>query len=211
MNNQNTKTIIGVDFDNTIVCYDKVFHSIAVKKGCIPINVPQAKEEVRNYLREHGKEEMWVELQGMAYGPEILNAKPFDGVMDFFMDCKKHKIIVYIISHKTLYPFLGLKHSLHEYAQLWLERQGFYNSKKIGLTKDEVFFELTKEEKLKRIIKQGCTHFVDDLPEFLSEKGFPKQTSPILFDPNGKCKSPNKNTNNFECVSSWNEMSKKII
>jgi hypothetical protein len=165
-------------------------------------------------LREHGKEQIWIELQGMAYGPEILNAEPFDGVMDFFMDCKKHKIPFYIISHKTLYPFLGLKrlkHSLHEYAQLWLEKQGFYGTKKIGLAKEQVFFELTKEEKLKRIIKQECTHFVDDLPEFLSEKGFPKQTIPILFDPNGKCKNTVwKNRNTFECISSWHEISKKI-
>lgn len=74
------------------------------------------------------------------------------------------------------------------------------------MAKDKVFFELTKEKKLKRIIKQGCTHFIDDLPEFLSEKDFPKQTSPILFDPNGKY----KNTDSFERVSSWHEIGKKI-
>ena len=194
--------IIGVDFDNTIVCYDRLFHSIAVSNRHIPNNVPQTKEDVRNYLREQKKEEIWTELQGMVYGPEILNANPFDGVMDFFMHCKKNKIVTCIISHKTLYPFLGSKHSLHEYAHLWLEKQGFYDTKRTGLSKGSVFFELTKEEKLGRIAKQGCTHFIDDLPEFLNEKKFPPNVVKVLFDPNAKC----KDTGNIESVSSWFEM-----
>lgn len=197
--------IIGVDFDNTIVCYDKVFHSIAVKNGVIPKNVPPVKDEVRNYLRKHGKEEAWIELQGIAYGPSTLDAIPFDGVIDFFMNCKKKKIKAYIISHKTLHPFRGSKYNLHEYAQKWLEENGFYNPKKIGLSKNHVFFELNKEDKIKRIVKQRCTHFIDDLPEFFAEEKFPSNVVRILFDPNGKCKDIS-----FECIASWHEMVKKI-
>lgn len=197
--------IIGVDFDNTIVCYDKLFYEVALQKKLIPNDLPPIKEEIRNYLRKKKKEHLWTELQGYVYGPYILNAKPFKGVKGFFIFCKKHGIIVYIISHKTIYPFLGSKYNLQEYARQWLEKNGFYDSK-VGLSKKNVFFQLTKEQKLNRIKKQKCTHFVDDLPEFLLEKNFPSKVTRILFDPNGKYK---RNTA-FECVKSWSELIRKI-
>lgn len=198
--------IIGVDFDNTIVCYDKLFHKIAIEKGLIPKGIHQIKYEIRNYLRKHGKEDAWTELQGIVYGPGTLNARPFEGVLDFFMHCRKNKFKTYIISHKTIHPFLGSKYNLHEFAHKWLEKQGFYDSKKIDLSKENVFFELTKEEKLNRITKQGCTWYIDDLPEFLSDKKFPKNVGCILFDPNGRY----KNKDIFERVESWKEMTEKI-
>ena len=197
--------IIGVDFDNTIVCYDKLFYKLAIKDGLIPKNLPPIKEKVRDHLRRKNKERLWTELQGLAYGRYIFNAKPFKGVKDFFIRCKKHKIRVYIISHKTIYPIIGLKYNLHEYADKWMEKQGFYDLK-TGVPRRNVFFELTKKEKLNRIKKQGCTHFVDDLPEFLLEKGFPSKVKRILFDPNGKF----EHNSNFESVKSWAEMIRKI-
>ena len=197
--------IIGVDFDNTIVCYDKLFYKVALKKGLVPKNLTPVKEEIRNYLRRKNKEHLWTELQGYVYGPCIFNAKPFRGIKNFFMHCKKRKICVYIISHKTLYPFLGLKHNLQEYAHQWLEKQGFYGPK-IGLPKKDVFFELTKEENLNRIKKQKCTYFIDDLPEFLLEKKFPSKVTRILFNPNSKY----KHNKNFQTFKSWSGAIKKI-
>ena len=35
------------------------------------------------------------------------------------------------------------------------------------------FSSSTLAEKLQRIAQQGCTHFLDDLPELLAEPGFP--------------------------------------
>ena len=198
--------IIGIDFDNTIVCYDKIFYEIALDKGIIPANLPKVKEEVRNYLRKCGKENLWTELQGYVYGPSTLKAKPFAGVLDFFVHCKKQRSKVYIISHKTIHPFLGSKYNLHKYAHKWLEQNAFYNTKKTGLSKNDVFFELTKEEKLNRIIIQKCTHYIDDLPEFLGEESFPKGIKRILFDPNRKY----KNKKEFDSISSWKEMAEKI-
>ena len=49
----------------------------------------------------------------------------------------------------------------------------------------QVFFELTKEEKLARIGSFGCDVFLDDLPEILQASGFPASTRRILFDPEG--------------------------
>ena len=39
--------LIGIDFDNTIVCYDRVFHKAALEKGLIPADLPPSKGRVR--------------------------------------------------------------------------------------------------------------------------------------------------------------------
>ena len=41
--------------------------------------------------------------------------------------------------------------------------------------------------KLERIGSLGCDVFVDDLPEFLAEPGFPTHPRKVLFDPAGAC------------------------
>ncbi len=174
--------IIGVDFDNTVVCYDKIFYRVAIKLGIIPVDIEPDKSNIRDYLRRKGREYDWTELQGLIYGKYIKDAPAFPGVKDFFKYCKKNKINVCIISQKTRYPFLGFAYDLHRAANNWLRINGFFE-KKIGLSFRSVFFELTKEEKMKRIQITGCTHFIDDLPEFLKETGFPKEVKKILFDP----------------------------
>ena len=194
------KMIIGVDFDNTIVCYDNIFYTIAIEKRIIPSSIEPIKEEVRNYLRKIGKEELWTELQGYVYGPGIVRAHVFEGVKDFFINCKKNNIKVLIISHKTKEPFLGPKYDLHKHALDWLDKNGFFDE--IGISKNEVFFELTKEGKAERIEKEGCTYFIDDLPEFFSEKFFPEKVFKILFDPNKKYPS----NENLTTLYSWNNI-----
>lgn len=174
--------VIGIDFDNTIVCYDDIFHLIAIEKGLIPIETPKTKEGVRNYLRAIGKEDAWTELQGYVYGARMKEVSPFPGVIDFFVSAIRKGVAVYIISHKTRHPYMGPAYDLHEAAYEWLEFQGFFE--RIGLPRDRVYFEETKEGKLKRIVDARCSHFIDDLPEFLMENGFPKDTERLLFAPN---------------------------
>ena len=36
--------VLGVDFDNTIVRYDELFHSVAVERGLIPATLPARKK-----------------------------------------------------------------------------------------------------------------------------------------------------------------------
>ena len=71
--------IIGLDFDNTIVCYDDVFYTAALEKHLITSESPLSKTEVRDTLRAAGKEQDWIELQGYVYGPGMKLAKPFPG------------------------------------------------------------------------------------------------------------------------------------
>ncbi|MCC6231295.1 MAG: phosphotransferase, partial [Verrucomicrobiales bacterium] len=147
-------------------------------------DLPATKSDVRNHLRAMGREEVWTEMQGRVYGPRLGEAAAYPGVLEFVRAVRTAGIPVAIISHKTRHPFLGEKHDLHAAAWGWLEQEGFFDSARIGLPRDHVFFELTKQAKLERIGAWGCTHFIDDLPEFLGEASFPAGVERWLFDPN---------------------------
>ena len=70
----------------------------------------------------------------------------------------------------------------------------------LGWNRNQVFFELTKEEKIQRIVTENCTHFIDDLPEILDL--LPKEITGILF-------SPKNDTDILETpsvISSWRHL-----
>jgi hypothetical protein len=179
----NPPLVIGVDFDNTIVCYDELFHKVCRERELISAEVPVNKSDVRNFLRRAGREDDWTEMQGYVYGVRMAEAKAFPGVKNFFRTFRSAGHTVYIVSHKTRFPFRGDQHDLHQAAVRWLEQEGFFDKKDIGMTREQVFFELTKEAKLQRIDALGCSHFIDDLPEFLAEPAFPAKADRVLFDP----------------------------
>ena len=179
------KPVIGVDFDNTIVRYDELFHRVACDRQLIPADVPANKELVRDYLRADNREDDWTELQGYVYGARMDEAAAFPGVLEFFAEAVRRGIDVVIISHKTRHPYIGERHDLHAAARHWLEINGFFDPSRIGMQPGRVFFEETKAGKLERIGQQQCTHFIDDLPELLREADFPEATRRILFRPQG--------------------------
>jgi len=177
---------IGVDFDNTIVCYDGIFHRVALEQGLIPADLPRNKTQVRDHIRSLGREPEWTAMQGLVYGPRILEASAFAGVRDFFDAAKTCGVRVSIVSHKTRHPILGEPHDLHAAALGWLRENGILDL--IG--RGNVHLELTKGDKIQRIAALGCRHFIDDLPEFLAEPGFPTATQRILFDPAQSVEAP---------------------
>ena len=69
--------VLGIDFDNTIVRYDELFHGVAVERGLIPASLPVRKNDVRDFLRQQDRERDWTELQGYVYGPRMAGARPF--------------------------------------------------------------------------------------------------------------------------------------
>ena len=76
--------LIGIDFDNTIVSYDTLFHKVAREQGVVPDTTPQNKVAVRDHLRTIGKEDVWTEMQGYVYGARMEEAEAYPGVIDFF-------------------------------------------------------------------------------------------------------------------------------
>jgi hypothetical protein len=173
---------IGLDLDNTIVCYDHCFHALAIERCRMPAAVPAEKTAVRQFLREAGHEEEWTKLQGIAYGAGMGKAEPFAGALNFVHAALQCGQSVKIISHRTRHPIVGDQTDLHASALEWLRREGFVGSD--ALREDDVFFETTKESKLARIAEQECAVFLDDLPELLMAESFPAQVQGWLFAPN---------------------------
>jgi hypothetical protein len=169
---------IGIDFDNTIVSYDSVFHRVALEKALIPKELMVSKLSVREHLRHAGLEQAWIEMQGYVYGARMDDAGLYPGVLDFLRWGREMGIATYIISHKTRHPFAGPQYDLHDAARTWVRK---YLSDYINA--DPVYFELTKDAKLARINSLGCDVFIDDLPEIIESPAFPETTEGILFDP----------------------------
>ena len=176
-------TVLGVDFDNTIVCYDEIFYRVAVERKLIPADLPPIKEQVRDYLRREGREDEWTEMQGYVYGSRMTDVTPFSGAMECIAAAVKSGINVAIISHKTRTPYLGHPYDLHAAARGWLQKQGFFDPECIGMKDEQIFFLETKKMKLEQISRCGCKWFIDDLPEFLLEGDFPGNAERLLFDP----------------------------
>src|SRR5689334_1104441 len=118
--------LIGLDFDNTIVRYDRLFHRLAVERSLLPVELPATKQAVRDHLRSIGREDDWTELQGIAYGPRIVDAEPWPGVLPFLWRCHQAGWRVVVVSHKTRHPYRGEKHDLHAAAHAFLKAHDFY-------------------------------------------------------------------------------------
>jgi hypothetical protein len=175
------KLRIGIDLDNTIVCYDDLFVALARRRGLIGNGSRPGRIALRDELRAGGREHIWTELQGEAYGEHMQAAPPFSGALDFVRDCGWRGISVFIVSHRTRQPYRGTSSDLHAAAHRWLERQGFAGP--AGVAGERIYLEITREEKMRRIGTLRCTHFIDDLADVLTDPAFPATTVPILFDP----------------------------
>ncbi len=170
---------IGIDFDNTLVCYDRLFHRVALDAGLIPADVVQTKNAVRDHLRLCGRESAWTELQGIVYGPRMGEAEAFAGAIELLHTARGHGCELFIVSHKTRTPIIGPDYDLHAAARAWLAA----NISETLVPPHRAYFELTKEQKLARIAACGCMIFIDDLPEILLAPTFPGYIGRWLFDP----------------------------
>ena len=70
--------LIGLDFDNTLVCYDEAIIRLADKLLKLPPDLPRTKLAIRDYLREANREHEWTAFQGELYGPGMSYAEPFE-------------------------------------------------------------------------------------------------------------------------------------
>src|SRR5882672_10631022 len=174
---------LGIDFDNTIACYDEAMHRRALERGLIEPGVPRNKKRIRDAIRslEDG-ESKWRGLQVFCYGPGMPDARPMPGVKEFLTACKVRGVAVWVVSHKTEEANFGAPHvKLREAALRWLHDEGFLDSAAFGIGQDRVFFEQTRGAKVERVRMLGLTHFVDDLEETFLEQSFPSHVKQILL------------------------------
>jgi hypothetical protein len=129
--------VIGIDLDNTLISYDRLFHTLALEQGLIPAELAPNKTEVRDFLRRAGKEPAWTALQGLGYGRRIREAEIFPDALDFLREGRKRGWQMHIVSHKTGAPIVGEAVDLHEAARGWLESKAIHAE--IGLPRENVW------------------------------------------------------------------------
>ena len=187
------RPVIGVDFDNTLVCHDKVLYRLALERGLAIEDAGTHKRGLRDAIRglEHG-EERWQEIQAEMYGARLEEAELFPGAAAFIARCREKGERLFIVSHKTEKASkapMGV--NLRDAAMAFMRRRGFFDAEGLGLTEEMVFFEATRREKLARIASLGCACFIDDLEETFLEPSFPEGVEKILF-----CAAPPEYTGN---------------
>ena len=61
------KCIIGMDFDNTIVSYDQVMHTVALEQEWIEPQLVKSKKQIRDHIRLLSDgERKWQKLQAIV-------------------------------------------------------------------------------------------------------------------------------------------------
>lgn len=197
---------LGIDFDNTILTYDRVFQHHALKLGLITTGVGRDKREIRDRIRLlPDGEAKWIELQGLVYGKHIDEAELAPGIDTFFRNCVARGARIFIISHKTRYPARGPRYDMRQAARNWIEARGLTSV--FGISPEDCFFAGTLEEKLARIAASGCGCFIDDLVEVLTHPAFPPGVTKILYDANS---APGPYPDIVAC-GSWDEIRKTVF
>lgn len=196
---------IGIDFDNTIACYEGVFHKAALERALIPLDLETSKNAVRDYLNGSGRKDDFTELQGYVYGSRMDLVSPYPGFDAFVAAAAAAGHDLYVVSHKTRHPILGPKHDMHAAARAFLRDRQLTGTQ--AIPEANVFFELTKEEKIARAASLDVDVFIDDLAEILAMPGLPARTRPILFDPDGY----NRDKTSFERHENWPSISAALL
>ena len=189
--------LLGLDFDNTLVTYDKLFYELALEKGLINSSIIPTKQAIRDYLRSIDEENAFTLLQGEVYGSSILRAQPSPGMIDALLQLKSVGIKTVLVSHKTKHPYAGPKYDLHKSALSWLDKHKFFSDSFLGWTTSDVFFEATKLDKVSRISSLCCSHYIDDLPEILAL--IPDSIKKILYSPT----TSNSFFDGYKVLNAW--------
>lgn len=192
---------LGLDFDNTIACYDTAIALLAEELFDLPADVPRTKLGLRDHLRREGLELEWTAFQGELYGPGMRYAQPFVGAIETMLHLVDQGHELVIVSHRSRRPYAGPSYDLHAAARGWVAEQ----LQSAGLFLDgggSVHFLETRQEKVARIAELGCHAFLDDLPEVLGDTRFPASAMGILFEPSGGSATPNR----YHRISAWPEL-----
>ena len=175
---------IGIDFDNTIITYDEVFLAAARERGLIDASFrgAQAGGARLHPAACRTARSLGCVCRVRSTARASAGAMCSTGVDAFLRRCSAQRVPVVIVSHKTEFGHHDPDRvNLRDAALDWMTAQGFFRIGGFGMRPDNVYFESTRAEKLARIAALGCTHFIDDLSEVLTDPAFPPGVTRILF------------------------------
>jgi hypothetical protein len=172
---------IGIDLDNTLINYDRLFHRVSLERGLVPVEFVGTKRDIRDVIRRRpGGEIEWQHLQAHIYGPAIAQASAAEGALDFVRRARARDVELTIVSHKTALANLGAnKVNLRDAAREWLRANEFLGDETVPPA--NVYFEDTRAAKIARIVALRCTHFIDDLEEVFDDPAFPAGVERLLL------------------------------
>lgn len=172
---------IGIDIDNTIICYNRVFAHVAMSQG-FSVQSDASKNEVKKWFHERDMQQAFTLLQGQVYGKFIYLATLFEGVLAFIDVATRAGCHLFLVSHKTRYPLVGEKCDLHKSARRFLiDNKVISKYNNVGVHSNNVFFEGTLARKINRIAALNLDFFIDDLLQVFQHSNFPKKTNFMHF------------------------------
>lgn len=205
---------IGIDFDNTLAVYDKLFVDTALSKGWLQQDAAAiinfSKSQVRSEVRALDDGEVkWQILQATVYGPAMAGATLMAGVADFFQLAKQLQAQLFIVSHKTQFARRDApkRYDLHKASLGWMEQQGFFSQTGFSLDRSNIFFTATRQEKVAKIGQLNCDYFIDDLIEVFTDPGFNFPTAKILIDPQAAAPP----SDSYHQFISWSAIMREIF
>ena len=173
---------------------------MAKRKELIKKNQKFDKKKLKDYLLKNNREKDWTIIQGEVYGKEIMKAKLYSGFNKALRFLLKKGTKVYIVSHKTKYPYQGKKINLRNAASAWIKKNIIEKNKDLNFSLRNVYFENNIKKKINRIKILKCNVFVDDLLTILDL--LPNEIDKFLFNPN---LNEIKNRK-YESIKSWSKI-----
>jgi hypothetical protein len=198
---------IGLDFDNTIAGYDDLIAELAVEHRWLERAQTGSKRQTRDAIRKlPDGEDKWQTLQAEIYGPRMKDAALMKGSPEFLSVCYRRGCEVSIISHKTEFANFGSQDvNLRTAALDWMTENNLLSEEGPGVPPGQIFFASTRDEKIEMIVREGCTHFVDDLIEVFDHPNFPNHVQRYLFAPDGGASDA------YKPHQSWQEIEDAIF
>lgn len=176
-------SVIGLDLDNTIIDYEPAFHELRKNKDGLSMetSLSSFKQKMKQDFPSH-----WQAFQGQLYTVGLNFAQPSKWVIEFLQLAKSAKVRVCIVSHKSRFSVDDSTTRLREPALRWLEAHGILGTL---IPREAIRFAETPSEKQDLIRASRADWFVDDLPEVLSDPGFPSGCRKFLYTLEGHSRS----------------------
>ena len=109
---------------------------------------------------------------------------------------------VYIVSHKTPFSSIDSTVNLRKAALDWMVQNRFFEPDGLGLSRENVIFADSRQQKIKYIAELACTDFIDDLEETLIEDSFPPCITRILYEPGRQTTVPD----GLKLMKTWKQI-----
>jgi hypothetical protein len=121
----------------------------------------------------------WQIAQGWLYTDGLSYAKPAQGIIDLCEFLRTRDFEMFIVSHKTTHTptFCGHK-ELRGVATDWISNRNLYH---YFAGTQNIYFETSRDLKIKRIISLGLDYYVDDLVEIFQDPNYPQKIVSFLL------------------------------